>query len=186
MDFTYDSEMRIGRIGNSIIPSVTEIIKDFFPFPSGNMDLGRAVHIATEFYDKGTLDLSTVDDSIMTYLEAYRKFREETKFNPIRIEERLFHPSLMYHGQLDRVGTWSLTPGQIVIDIKKYRPTKSTALQLIAYDMLLPALSIPRLLYALELKDNGNYSLHEFARDSRDKDAFLAMLTLRNWKIQNG
>lgn len=64
---------------------------------------GHAVHAATEYFDKGTLDLDTVDPEIEGYLDAYRKFRQDFPVDILGIEVRLYHPRYKYAGTIDRV-----------------------------------------------------------------------------------
>jgi len=183
-NFTYDETMRLGKLNGSLIPSVTEIVGEFFKPIAGNFVAGIAVHSATEYLDKGTLNWSTVDDNIMPYVMAYEKFKEETGFKPKRIEERLFHPYMCFHGQLDREGIWKLGMGRVLLDLKKYAPPPQTALQLAGYDLLLPKLKDPRTRFALQLKDDGNYKLHEY-KEISDKEVFLSMLTIKNWRVNH-
>lgn len=64
---------------------------------------GHAVHSATEFFDKGTLDLDSVDPQIMGYLDAYRQFRKDLPLDILGIEVRLWHPRYRYAGTIDRI-----------------------------------------------------------------------------------
>lgn len=183
-DFTYDETMRLGKLHGCIIPSVTEIVREFCSPASGNVGAGLAVHRACELYNRGVLDWKTVDDSIMGEVMGWEKFVEETEFKPKRIEERLFHPYLRFHGRLDVEGTWSLTNERVLADIKKYKPPQETAIQTAGYDLLLPSLKNPRQRIAVELKKSGEYEIHEY-NDSNDKDIFLAMLSIKNWRTNN-
>lgn len=64
---------------------------------------GHAVHAATEYFDKGTLDLDTVDPQIVGYLDAYRAFRRDLPLDILGIEVRLRHPRYGYSGTIDRI-----------------------------------------------------------------------------------
>lgn len=183
-NFTYDEPMRLGKLNGIVIPSVTEIVGEFLGHISGNAQAGIAVHLATELLDRGVLNWRTVADSIMPYVMGYEKFLSETGFKPKRIEERLFHPYLRFHGRFDREGTWNLSKGRQLIDLKKYPPPVQTGVQLAGYDLLLPTLKDPRGRWALELKDDATYRLHEY-ESGEDKDVFLSMLTIKNWRMNN-
>ena len=64
---------------------------------------GTAIHKATEFYDKKTLDESTVDTQIQGYLESWRRFRKDQNYTPTHIEYQIYHPELMVATTIDRL-----------------------------------------------------------------------------------
>lgn len=64
---------------------------------------GSALHLATEFYDKGTLDESTVDPQIQGYLESWKRFRKDQNYIPIKIEYRIVNTVLMVASKVDRI-----------------------------------------------------------------------------------
>ncbi len=78
------------------------------------LDRGTAVHLATEFFDRGTLDESTVDPQIVGYLASWKTFRKDQGYNPTRIEFMAYEPSLLVATKIDRL------PGPL--DIKTGAP----------------------------------------------------------------
>lgn len=87
--------------------SVTEIIKEaglIYESDPWYMGRGQAVHAATEYHDRGTLDESTVAEEIRGYLEAWKKYRADTGYTPRLIEQELYHPVYKYCGRIDREG----------------------------------------------------------------------------------
>ncbi len=184
-DFAYDATMRIGTMGGVIIPSVTELVRPIGYQLSGNFSRGLAIHHACFLLGKGKLDWKSVDDSIMPYVLAFEKFLKQTGFKVRRAEDRLFHPTLGYHGQLDIEGTWNVNEYPQLIDVKSYRPDATTGIQLAGYDMLLPALKLPRERSALELDKKGNWTRHAFD-DPNDKAVFLSLLNIRAWRQNHG
>ncbi len=182
VNFTYDPEVRIGRAGGLIIPSVTDLTGPLTSL-SGDVEKGRAIHKATELYDLGTLDWGTVSDSVYPWLMGWVKFREETGFKPSRIEERLLNSTFMVHGQPDREGTWNLNKKRVLLDLKKYKPGKETGVQLGGYDVLLPTLKEPREKIAVELKEYG-YQIHYF-NEPTFKDIFHSLLNVHWFKKNN-
>jgi hypothetical protein len=93
-----------------VIPSVTRILKDAELTPALYKTLdpwyaekGHAVHAATEYFDRGTLDPDSVDPQIKGYLDAYRQFRKDLPLDILSIELRLRHPRYRYSGTIDRV-----------------------------------------------------------------------------------
>lgn len=185
MDFTYDREMRIGTMGGKTIPSVTDLIRTVGYEIHGNFERGRAAHLAFELLVNNKLDWKSVDDSIMGFVIGFEKFIKETGFKKRRSSDRLFHPTLGFHGELDLEGTWKINEYPQLIDMKTYKPDATTGIQLAGYDYLLPQLKMPRERFALELTKDGGWVRHPFD-DQNDKAVFLSLLTIRNWRLNNG
>jgi hypothetical protein len=185
-DCVFNEETHQGTIGGRIIPSVTGILKaggfEVYGSSEWHMEKGRAVHLACQYLDEGGLDWSSVSDEILPYLMAYEAFKKDTGFKPTRIEERLFHPTLMFTGQIDREGR--LNGNHIVLDFKSGAITPYCGIQLSGYDLLLPTLRMPRERYGLQLMPTGKYSLKQF-KDGQDKQIFLSMLAIFNWRRNN-
>ncbi len=76
------------------------LIRNSDPWYAGR---GTAVHLATQFYDKGTLDESTVDARIKGYLESWKIFRADHRYVPIEIEFKIYNPILMVATTIDRL-----------------------------------------------------------------------------------
>jgi hypothetical protein len=73
---------------------------------------GTAVHLATELWDKGTLDESTVDPQIAGYLESWKRFRDEQNYIPTHIEFKVVNPILQVATTIDRLpGPYDLKSG---------------------------------------------------------------------------
>jgi hypothetical protein len=66
--------------------------------------IGTAVHIATHFYDEGTLDAATVDPRAEQGLQNWIDWRALTGFVPVLLETALHHPGLLVAGTIDRAG----------------------------------------------------------------------------------
>ena len=77
-----------------VIPSVTRILSEmnlaFHYADQWYLDFGTAVHKAIEFFEKGTLDESTLDQRVIPRLDAYQKFKEKHGFKP-RLIEHMAH-----------------------------------------------------------------------------------------------
>ena len=86
-----------------------------------HMDRGMKIHLATELWDKGTLDESTVDPQIQGYLESWKQFRKDQSYIPAHIEYPTYHPELMVGTKIDRVP---------LLDIKSGSPEPWHILQL--------------------------------------------------------
>lgn len=169
------------------LPSVTQILTavglpDLSAIPAVTLqwkaELGTMVHLATELDDQNELDYNSLDDRIIPYLEAYRRFKSESGFKIIDIEKMVFDPALKYAGKLDRFGI--LNGKRSLLDIKTgVFDSLSVGPQTAAYARAYTDLKCNR--YTLQLKDNGNYKLHKLNNDN-DFNIFLSALNLYRWK----
>lgn len=139
---------------------------------------GVAIHKGTELIDKDDLDWDTVNGEIKPFLEAYMKFKEETKMTFGHIEVPLYHPQWNFCGTLDR-----FLP---LLDLKS---GQGYPIQLAAYGELLRAHDINpgSECFMLSLKENGNYSLQTFKfyklRDELEDFKCACRLNLRKERL---
>lgn len=175
-------------------------------------EIGRAAHIATHYFDDGTLQIGTVADEVTPYLDAWRRFVEEQEFVPLLLENVLVHPGLLYGGMVDRFGiVRRLSRGDLpsVVDIKTGDPKDAGAhVQTAAYEQLIRSLwpeiyahlqasgaELPWPLeisqeawtrYSVQLFPNGRYHLTPYT-NFRDFQRFSWALSLeadahRSWR----
>ncbi len=83
---------------------------------------GTAIHLATEYFDRGTLDEETLDPQIAPYLESWKRFRKDQNYTPIEIEYPTYHPELLVGCKIDRL------PGPV--DLKSGSPEPWHILQI--------------------------------------------------------
>jgi hypothetical protein len=170
---TLDSESHIYRLGDRILPGVTDIlvgagIVDTTWFTELGRWRGSAVHLSCWYDDEGDLDEAQLDPRLRGYLAAYRKFKAETGFKADSIEQSLHHELLGYAGTPDRVGV--LGDGRPCLpDLKSGASSKATRFQTVAYAACLPG---PRKFVRMEvrLKENGKYSLQVYEPKDYDRD----------------
>ena len=185
MSWSYDDDAHVYRLGPKIIPGSTDILKDAgFQYPPGNMEMGRAVHMATQFDDEGVLDPATVTDDVFGYLEAWRVFRRDTGFESDRIEEPNVNVALAFGAVLDREGCWHRGKRRVLVELKKYSPPYFTGLQLALQDLTLPAVTLPRDRIAVQLNADAPYAIHEY-NDRNERNLALALVSLY-WFKRNG
>ncbi len=143
---------------------------------------GKLIHLACELYDRDELEESSVDDTIMPYLNSYRLFLTETGFIPRWIESRHFHPQYFYAGTLDRMG--ALNGKTVLIDLKSGAPApKVDELQLAGYWGLVKDQLTNPICFDLYLKDDGSMpKLEEVKRPRILFETFLAVLKSYRWK----
>jgi hypothetical protein len=67
---------------------------------------GSAVHDATMYLDRGTLDRKGLPSNLHGYVEAYERFKHDTHFVPLPdgIEVELENSTLGLRGRVDRIG----------------------------------------------------------------------------------
>ena len=92
---------------------------------------GSAVHQALEYDDQGDLDPATVDADLWGYVNAWRRFKQETGFKPRLIEHEVIHQTLGYIGHLDREGPLRAQP--TIVDMKTGAIGEWVRLQTVAY-----------------------------------------------------
>lgn len=193
---TFDQEKHIYKWNDEIVPSVTQLLNefhliDFSGVPKDRLEykrsLGVAVHYAIELMEKDNLDEESLSAEIKPYLEAYKKFREVTGFEPLATENRLYSKKWRFAGTMDQQGLHLGKFGneEAIIDYKcTWKLYAACGPQLQGYKILSeennPGIKIKKL-FGLQLKSNGHYELEEF-KDPSDKQDFLACLWLHHQK----
>jgi hypothetical protein len=138
---------------------------------------GTYVHKAIHLYDTGDLDEDALDPVIVPYLDAWKRFLKESKFEVIESETRLYNDQ--FTGMPDKVGL--LNGYATILDNKSGNIEPWVALQLAGYEILKGG-AYKRV--AVRLKDDGTYSLKEF-KDRQDRGIFLSALACYQWKKNN-
>lgn len=184
----FDAETHKYFIQDVCVPSVTQVLKecgiidDRF-YTEEARERGKAVHLATQLLDEDDLDWDSLDPSLEGYVRAYERFKTESGFVPVLIEERVYNPVSMYAGTLDRTGYFSNIKNKTLIDIKSGAPEPWAAIQTAAYEhCLLQRFSR----HALQLKPDGTYRLSPQYRDPNDIKLFLSALSIVHWKRNHG
>jgi hypothetical protein len=171
------------------VPSVTQIIQaaglvDFSHVHKAVLeqasDFGTKVHEATALFDKGELDVFTLDPGIAPYLEAWKKFRGDTGICISIIEEPAFNKQFGFAGTPDRVGM--IHSARTVIDIKTGALLPAAAVQTAAYALL--CAPIKRRM-SVQLLGDGTYKAVEH-QDSTDLNVFRSCLSIYNYKKRRG
>lgn len=198
---TFDARNHTYSLRGLIIPSVTQVMGDLGGYLGVDAEVlrtaqerGTAVHKVTVLLDRGELGVDRagvgwkhLDPPLVPYLEAWLKFRYDTDFVPVAIEQQVHHPRHRYAGTLDRVGAIGDT--MCVVEIKTSAALNPiTALQLAAYREAYNAVrpvtqGRARGRYAVQLRKDGTYRLHEY-KDAADLSVFLALLQIHNWRLR--
>lgn len=189
--FTFDEESHTYRYDGIVVPGVTSILKPLTSYdsvPAAVLDaasqFGKAVHRACELDDLGVLDESTLDDALLPYLMAWRKFSEDFSVQWEVIESPMYHMTMRYAGTADRIG--KVRRLSAVVDIKTtYELMPTNGPQLAAYARLHdPALGNLLDRMAVQLKADGTYVAKAY-KDPTDWPMFASLLTLRTWCKQH-
>lgn len=182
---TFDEATHTYRVGGSVVPGVTSVLKPFVDFSGINpsvlaakADLGRRVHLATQLDDEDDLDESSIEPDVAPYLQAYRRFRADTRAVIVAREERVYDPIHRFAGTLD--GVFTIKAENWLVDLKTCFVVPVTAgPQTAAYLRALNDPSVTRR-GALRLRQDGTYRLDPL-RDPDDWSAFLACLTIHRY-----
>ena len=182
--------------------SITDVLSaqgftDYAMIPDGDREFyllrGRAVHKATQLFDEGILDWSSLVEEVdwrgerrpwtLGYVKAYDRMKVELKVEPIVIEEPLFDQIYRFAGRPDRFS--KTTVGHLVMQIKTGGVEDWVGLQTAGEERLLRACNlieqerIKR--WGVELKPDGTYKLRYF-ESPVDIKIFLSALAVEKWK----
>lgn len=114
--FEYDKEKHIYTYAGIEMPSVTQTINDVLQtgkYLRDKESYGKMFHLATELYDKGTLDETKLDERLKPGLEKYKEVKERLNLKYKKIEAPVYSMLNWVAGCIDRV-----TEDDRIIDIK--------------------------------------------------------------------
>lgn len=148
---------------------------------------GSVVHEMCRLINKKTIDYSTIDPTIQPYGAAYESFLIDTGFQPRYWEQKLWHSTLDFCGQIDVLG--QVKDEWWIIDYKSSLNTRAIArwvgYQLALYQILVlrnydtfPNISRLRR-FGLKLMATGKYNLVPFS-DPNDFSVALASINIKN------
>ena len=191
--FSFDPEKHEYRLSGNVIPSVTQVIKScglirFDDVPPETLihkaKIGKAVHLACEYYDKGILD--EVPDSYAGYVQAYEVFRRTAYSSSYwrYIEAPMYGNcnGMTYGMTADRIGY--INGENWILELKTSQQEEAAwRIQLMAYAAGRGMLGYKR--KALQLKPDGTFRLYSY-NDPKDFAIWSAALALTQWKLNNG
>lgn len=169
------------------VPSVTTILNVLSSFSHINAavlaaagERGTKAHKACELYDADNLDEDTLDPQLKPYLAAWIRFKRETGAEIIAVEKKVYHNTLGYAGTLDRL--LILNGRACLADIKTGQRTIAHGPQTEGYALALDEKVNDTA--SIYLRNDGTYRLeiYDKAARRRSADAFLAALTLYNYR----
>jgi hypothetical protein len=191
---TFNEEKHQYAFQGKPVPGVTtalQVLGGYAGIPKHILDnaarRGTAVHRATELYDDGTLDYSTLDDEIYPYLTAWEQFLHDKKPEIIEVETVVYHPKFGYAGTLDR--GLILDGERGILDIKScVEMQRSTGPQTAAYlaarnERIEDKKLHYKKRWGLQLKKDGTYEIHPY-KDAGDLNVFLSCLTVYKFLLR--
>jgi len=168
-------------------PSVTTILQemgfvDSTWFDEYSRTRGTYVHKAVELYNKGELLEDDLDERLAPYLDAWRRFKQNSDIVILNSELQVHSDIFRYAGTLDIECT--MNGKEAIIDLKSGIVAPVTALQLAAYVMARYEnyYSVKR--YGLSLK-GGKPTIVPFENFS-DFGVWQAIMAVYNYKLNNG
>lgn len=183
-EIIFEEEAHTYTFRNKVYDSVTQVIKiaglgaDFSMVPPDRLEWacqrGTFVHLATQYYDEGRLDMKSVHPALQGYVEAYIRFRSEKPITVIATERRMVNVPFALAGTPDLI-CW-MNGVRCVIDKKTSQNMhKSMGLQTAGYMLLWNWEHTDKIIerrYGLRLEKTGRYKLvpHE---DPEDVRAFM-------------
>ena len=172
--------------GDTRYPSVTEILQeegmiDTRWFDEWSRTRGTYVHKAVELYNNGELLEADLDEHLIPYLDAWRRFKENSDIVILNSEMVVHSEIFRYAGTLDIECT--INGHKAIIDLKSGIVAPATALQLAGYTMAYHAnyYSVKR--YGLSLKD-GKATIVPFENFS-DFSMWQAIIDIYYYKLNN-
>lgn len=104
---TFDPEEHKYQAGDEEIPGVSTILRvtgrqsEYMNPNPIYAQKGTYVHRAVELDCAGKLDEETLDEEVLPYFKAWRKFRADTDFAVNATERVVYHPGHRYCGRFD-------------------------------------------------------------------------------------
>lgn len=167
--FTFDQAEHIYRVGDWIVPGITEVLK-----VSGDMDerfipdearnRGSAIHQITEDLDLGLYSVTEIAESpYLGWVEAYVNFYEAVRPEYDHIETPVINRELGFATAVDRAG--ALNDAQFVMNIKTGVKMRAHSIQLAAEVLALDGKRSDRKRFTLYIKKTKKWDLIEHANE---------------------
>jgi hypothetical protein len=187
----FDPETHTYTFRGQVLPSVTQVLEPLFHLEHVREEVlrdastfGQAVHAATELDDAQTLDVADLDERLLPYVRAWRKFILQKRVEILATEQKLGSPILGFAGRLDRRAAFDRS--RWILDIKSSASLHPVyGVQLAGYERLVKLEHPEKWRRAVVLlRPDGEYRFQEYT-DALDHAAFVSLLTLRNWRTKH-
>lgn len=190
-EIVYDDPTHTYTLHGEVLPSVSTVLGMFCDFdrvPRSVLEykrkIGRAAHKAIELYEDGTLDVDTVDDAVMPYLESFIKFKAVKPLRVVASEQIIYSKKHRYAGRLDLNVEFLGSKDLWQLDVKcVHQMAPETALQTAAYAEASNEMGFPKITKraGLQLQPDGSIAkLYPYLNHS-DFLIFCNALNLYRW-----
>ena len=196
----FDEATHTYTVGGEKWPSVTTILDPLLELdgiPRAALEaaaqFGHHVHLATDLYDKGTLDEDALDPHLKPYLAGWKAFLRESGAVVLASEVRVSDRMLKVAGTLDKLVRWKFNR-RYILDIKTSAVVPWTVgMQTAGYRELyadtfctsLPVEPLSATRLCVHLKPEGVYKLYVLD-DSRDRNDFISAVNFHNMRKRRG
>ena len=200
MTLEFDPQTHTYRAGGRVVPGVTRVIEPLSSFSEIPPDVlrraaerGQAVHAACHYLDEGDLDTSTLAPEVVPYVEAWARFKADTRLVVLAMETVVHSERHGYAGRLDRIIDLGDGQGPAVLEIKStaLHPEVTAPLQTAAYLEAIPHALVDhdrvRRRYCVQIRPDGTYRLHEYPPSTQRLhfSLFLSALQIHNWRMNH-
>jgi hypothetical protein len=186
----FDRDSHTYRLDGQPVPGVTSVLKlldDFAGVPEHLLEAARKfgshVHEACALLVRGQLDWTRLDADLLPYVDAARRFIEESGVVVLASELRVAHRPLKYAGTLDLMARWQRQ--NCLFDFKSGQFPRTVGPQTAAYAhayLEQTGIRVARR-YCIQLNPalpNG-YKVHALTEPS-DFHVFVSCLNVYRWK----
>jgi len=179
------------------VSTVLSLFADYSRVPRAVLEfkrqIGRATHYAIQLYETGELDLDSVDDQVMPYLEGWIKLKADMPGRVVAGEQIVYHKKYRYAGRLDLNYLLDRDHSLWQWDIKcTYQMEPATALQTAAYteaaNHMNPDLQPITKRAGVQLCPDGSYVFYPYTKPEHrtDFNIFLNALNCYRWLMNHG
>lgn len=176
-EFTFDEESHTYRLGNQILPSITQILDelgyiDKTGYREEHRYRGSYVHWCIRLINEGRLDRNEIDPNFVGYVDACFLAMADLKIEPTIFEKPMYHPTLLFAGTPDMItddAVWEVKTGEIKPWVK---------LQTIGQELLVRAGEARpkrRKRFGLRLNSDGTYEKPIEFRDAIQDEAVFKL-----------
>jgi hypothetical protein len=176
---TFDEEKHEYKDGGKTIPSVTQIISEItgtqWNAAPWYLERGRAIHACAAFIAEGKQ--FKFDERLSGYVEALKKFFNETEATEIKSEMLVFSSLYRFAGMLDL--KCKIGDRKYIIDFKHSIDKIRIALQLGGYSQACKDHGGEEINFGIgvQIKENGDYRFTDSINLRIPRNEFLALRT---------
>lgn len=195
LDLQFDAATHVYTLDGRVVPSVTQalqVLQTFDGIPAAALEAARVrgvmVHAACDLLDREALDWSSLDPSLVPYVEGYRNWLDESGAVVIASELRVASSTYRYAGTLDMLV--EIGSGRLAVVDRKATATLPATVgpQTAAYAQAAEETHGHKRLrrYCLHLHPahQRGYKLTEL-KDPADWSVFQSCLNVHHWRMKH-